>query len=84
MKVENESSTSDVQCVQSVQNDESECGPSGADLSCAKSDNDIASSWLDGDVSVMSCAKPTEGVGGQEEWALWLKNGCGGSKSIYY
>ena len=59
MNMENESSKSDVQCVQSVQSIGTECGPSGADVSCAKPDINIASSQLVSDVSVLSCAKPT-------------------------
>ena len=75
MKVENESVQNNVHFVQSVQNDETEFGPSGAVWAVPS----IACSRLDGDVSGLSCAKPTEDgtVGGEEEWALWLENGCG-------
>ena len=56
MKVENEFGKNIVQCVQSM---ETECGPSGADESCAKADYNVASSQLVINVPIVSCAKPT-------------------------
>ena len=54
MKVENEFGKDIVQCVQSK-----ETGPSGVDVSCAKRDNNVASSQLVSNVPVVSCAKST-------------------------
>ena len=80
MNMENESSKSDVQCVQSVQSIGTECGPSGADVSCAKPDNNVASSHLVSNVSVMTCAKPT---GDCSVWlVVWGIRRCGGSRKM--
>ena len=86
MKVENESVQNNVHFVQSVQNDETEFGPSRAVWAVPS----IACSRLDGDVSGLSCAKPTEDgnkssmVGGKIKKNVWgvKKSGLCGWKMV--
>ena len=87
MKLENESTKN---IIKYVQHDETEYGPSGASVSCARPDDPVSSSQLESDVHVVSCAKPTVGgnkpsmVGVKRKKKVWgvKKNGLYGWKMV--